>query len=304
MNRDWAVARIAERQHGLVTRDQARGCGLSDNEIAGRLAAGRWVSVRPAVLAISGVPPSWEQQVRAACLAGWDVAVASDLTAARLWGLLLPPPDVIEVTTPRGRQMRLAGVRHHRRSNLHPGDLTRCHGIPATTPARTLVDVSGRVRPGRLGSVVDDALRRKLVSLDELRVCHDRVDTGPGRRPTVALRQVIAQRGPGYDPGGSDRELWVMKVLQRAGIRPPVQQHRVFVGAGHYDIDLAFLPEMVGLEFDGWEWHGSYTAFHRDRERTRLLVASGWTMLPITAQTSAADLVRDVKAALELCVHT
>lgn len=132
MDSNWAVARIAERQHGLVTRDQARSSKCE-----------------------------------------------------------LPAPEVIEVTTHRGRQMRLAGVRHHRRS---------------------------------------------------------------------ALREVIAKRGPGYDPGGSDRELWVMKVLQRAGIRPPVQQHRVFVGAGHYDIDLAFLPEMVGMEFDSWEWHGSYTA--------------------------------------------
>lgn len=277
---------------------------MSDNEIAGRLSSGRWVAVRPAVFGISGVPPSWEQQVRAACLVACDVAVASDLTAGRLWGLKLPAPEIIEVATPVGRQIRLTGVRHHRRSNFHPGDITRCSGIPATTPARTLVDVSGRVRPERLGPVVDDALRRKLVLLGELRACHERVATGPGRRPTVALRQVIAKRGPGYDPGGSDRELWVMKVLQRAGIRPPVQQHRVFVGAGHYDLDLAFLPEMVGMEFDSWEWHGSYTAFHRDRERTRLLVANGWTMLPITAQTGAADLVRDVKAALDLCVHT
>jgi hypothetical protein len=75
--------------------------------------------------------------VRAACLVACDVAVASDLTAGRLWGLKLPAPEVIEVTTHRGRQMRLAGVRHHRRS---------------------------------------------------------------------ALREVIAKRGPGYDPGGSDRE--------------------------------------------------------------------------------------------------
>lgn len=303
IGKDRAAARVAERQHGLVTRDQARCCGLTDNEIAHRLAAGRWLAVRPSVFVLNGVPASWEQQVRAACLATGDVAAASDLTAGRLWGLLLPAPEVIELTTPMGRQVRLSGVRHHRRSTLHPVDIGRCGGIPTTSPARTLVDASGSVRPQRLGSVVDDALRRGLLTLGELRACHARVDTGPGRRPTVALRRVIARRGQAYDPGGSDRELKVMQILVNAGIRPPVQQHRVHIGGRYYDLDLAYPPEMVGLEFDGWEWHGSYTAFHRDRERMRRLAAAGWTMLPVTAKTDPADLVSDVKAAFGLCVR-
>lgn len=58
---------------------------------------------------------------------------------------------------------------------------------------------------------------------------------------------------------------------------------------------------LVGLEFDGWDTHGTFTAFHRDRERTRLLVALGWTMIPITARTDPADLVGAVRAALALC---
>lgn len=303
MSRDEVVARLAERQHGLITREQARRVGLSEGEIAWRLASGRWRRVRKGVFAIAGAPPSREQAILGACLIS-EGAVASHLTAGWLWGLQVPESSGIHVTTPPGIRLRHEGIVHHRRSPLALADLIRCKGIPVTTPARTLVDTSGLVRPGRLGSVVDDALRRKLVTLADLRACHFRVDTGPGRRITVALRHVLAERQPGYDPGGSDRELWVKQVLVAAGLPVPVQQHRVWIGSRWFDLDLAYPPDLVGLEFDGWDTHGTFTAFHRDRERTRLLVALGWTMLPVTAKTRPTDLVRDVRAALALSGHS
>ncbi len=303
MSIDLIIARLAARQHGLVTRGQAHASGMTDNAIAGRLATGRWRRVGNGVFVINGTPPSWEQQVRAACLAVGNVAVASDLTAGRLWGMLLPAPQVIEVATPPQRHARLAGVRHHRRSTLHPTDVTRHRGIPVTSSARTLVDISGRVLHGQLGEAVNDALRRKLVRVEDLRACHERIDTGPGRRATVAMRTIMAERAPGFDPGGSDRELWVMKVLARAGVRPPVQQHRVHLGDRHYDLDLAYPPELVALEFDGWDAHGTFLAFHGDRQRIRRLAAAGWRVLPITARTTPAELVGDVTAALSLSVR-
>ena len=276
---------------------------MTDNAVAGRLAAGRWRRVASGVFVINGAPPSWEQQVHAACLAVGDAAVASDLTAGRLWGMLLPTPQVVEVATPSGRQTRLAGLRQHRRSTLHPTDVTRHGGIPLTSCARTLVDVSGRVPLAKFERAVNDALRRKLLRLEELRSCHERIDTGSGRRATVALRKILAERAPGFDPGGSDRELWVMKVLARAGIPPPVQQHRFHLDDRYYDLDLAYPPEMVALEFDGWDAHGTFLAFHGDRQRTRRLVAAGWRVLPITARTTPAELVTDVSAALSLSVQ-
>lgn len=303
MSRDEAVARLAERQHGLITREQARRAGLSDREIAGRLRSARWVALRRGVFAIAGAPSTREQAICSACLISEGTA-ASHLTAGWLWALQVPESSGIHVTTPPGIRLRHEGIVHHRRSPLALADLTRCKGIPVTTPARTLVDTSGLVRPGRLGSVVDDALRRKLVTLADLRACHSRVDTGPGRRITVALRQVLAGRQPGYDPGGSDRELWVKQVLVAAGLPVPVQQHRVWIGSRWFDLDLAYPPDLVGLEFDGWDTHGTFTAFHRDRERTRLLVALGWMMLPVTARTRPTDLVRDVRAALALSGHS
>jgi very-short-patch-repair endonuclease len=300
---DRAVAEIARRQHGLVALAQARECGLSSAQISVRVGTGRWSTVRRGVFLVNGVPPTWEQVVRAACLATADVAAASGLTAGRLWGLRLPRPEQVELTTPPGRQVRLAGVRHHRRSDLSPVDLTGCRGIPTTNPARTLVDTSGEVPPAALGVVVDDALRRRLVTLGDLRACHQRVDTGPGRRALIAMRAVLAERQVGYDPGGSDRELAVSRILRRAGLPPPVPQFRVRIGSRTYILDYAYPRESVTLEFDGWDVHGTFSAFHADRQRARALVAVGWRLVLVTAQTTPAELVATVRAALALSVH-
>lgn len=286
----------AARQHGLVSRAQARAAGLTDRQVDRRLRSGRWTAARRGVLRVAGAPCTEEQVVMAACLAAGPAVVASHLTAARLWRLRLPDPESLELTTPPRRRLRVDGVQQHRFTQLVADDVHRLRGIPVTSPARTLVDCSGRVGPDQLGRVVDDALRRRLVRLPDLVRCHARVTSG--RRPTAAMGRVLDERAPGYDPGGSDRELQVLRTLVAAGLPAPVQQHPVVVGARSFRLDLAYPRAGIAIEFDGWDAHGTFEAFHGDRERSRLLVAAGWRLVHVTARTRPADLVRDVRALL------
>lgn len=286
----------AAKQHGLVTLGQARAAGVSDDQIHRRVRSGRWAVQRRGVYRVTGAPATEDQVVLAACLAAGPAAVASHLTAARLWRLRLPEPEHIELTTPPGRRVRAEGVRQHRFGQLAADEVHRLRGIPVTTPARTLVDCSNRVGVGELGRVVDDALRRRLVRLPDLARCHARVPGG--RRPTAAMARVLAERAGGHEPGGSDRELQVARTLVAAGLRPPVPQHRVVVARRTFFLDLAYPDARVGIEFDGWDAHGTFEAFHGDRERARLLVAAGWRLVHVTARTAPADLVRDVRSVL------
>lgn len=294
---DAAIARVATRQHGLVSRSQALRCDLSRRAIEIRLRTGRWVVVRRGVYLIAGTPPSERQAVLAAILAAGDDAMAARLTAARLWGFDLPAPDEIELLGPH---RRLEGVVAHQSTNLVAADRAQLGAIALTSPARTLVDSSGRVPPHRLGPVVDDALRKGLVRLADLRACHERVDTGPGRRHTIAMRAVLEERAPGYAAGDSQREADIVRLLADPGLPAPVLGHRVRIGRHTYKLDIAWPEAMACIEFDGWATHGTFTAFHRDRQRLRRITAAGWTVLLATAQTDLHELVGDVTRILEL----
>lgn len=289
MGTDALIARIAQHQNGLVTRTQAQAAGLTPRMIQVRISSGRWVVRRRGVYAIGGVPETERQVILAASLACGGVA--SHLTAAKLWGLDLPQPTAIELI---GSSTRLAGVRAHRSSTLERTDLASIGAIRVTGPARTLVDCSDAVPASELGAVVDDALRRGLVRLEQLRACHERIDTGPGRRPTVAMREVLAARTPGYGAGDSGREADIVRLLAAAGFPAPVLGHRVKVGGRTYKLDISWPESMAGIEFDGWATHKTFTAFHGDRNRLRRLVAKGWRILLVTAQTDLHELIGDV----------
>jgi len=297
MDGERGLLEQAARQHGLVTLDDVRRAGLSDDIVHRRLRHGRWSLQRRGVYRVNGAPATEAQAVMAACLVAGPAAVASHLTAARLWRLRLPDPELIELTTPPGRRVRAEGVRQHRTPFLARDEVHRVQGIPVTSVARTLVDCSGRVRRRELGRVVDDALRRRLVRLPDLARSHARVAPGGGRR-TAALARVLTERGPGHDPGGSDREAQVARALAAAGLPAPVQQHTVVVAGRTFHLDVAYPEARVAVEFDGWDAHRGFEAFHGDRERARLLVAAGWRLVHVTARTAPADLVRDVGSLL------
>jgi len=107
----------------------------------------------------------------------------------------------------------------------------------------------------------------------------------------------------GYDPGGSDCELDVMKIIKGGGpeLVLPKQQYRVRVeGHTHY-FDYAWPDTMNALEWDSWEFHGRMVSdFHKEKGRTRRLQRAGWTIWPLTSETSANEILALATAASAL----
>ena len=295
MKPDAILAELARYQNGLITRQQALEGGLSVKAIEHRLASGRWMVKRRGVYVIAGVPDSERQAVLAAELA--TGGIASHLTAASLWGMQFPSPEAIHVVGPRSR---LDGVRSHGSETLVDADRWRLGAIDLTSPARTMVDCAGTVPALRLGVVVDDGLRRGLLRLSDLRACHERVATGPGRRATVGLRDVLHERQPGYAAGDSQREADIVRLLARSGLPAPVLGHRVRIGRHTYKLDIAWPELLVCIEFDGWDTHRTFTAFHGDRQRGRRIATLGWRIVPVTSKTDLHELIGDLTRLLVL----
>jgi predicted transcriptional regulator of viral defense system len=88
-------------------------------------------------------------------------AVLSDGTALSLYEITTINPSVIDVTVPKATRLRRdvpTAVRIHQR-DYGAEDMTRVHGLPATTLFRTLVDL---IEAGRSLQFVDEALENVL----------------------------------------------------------------------------------------------------------------------------------------------
>ena len=293
------MADLAAHQHSLVTAGQLRAMHLSDNQRRHLVATGALRAVRRGVYTLPGVPPSWEQTVRAAVLAAGPGAVVSHATAGAVWQLAHCPrhrPDPTAIGVSAGRQLRLDGVAGCHRTL--PEQARRVHrGIPVTSPEQTIIDLAATLSDRQLGECIDDALRRGLIRLSRLHALVAAA-AGPGRRRTGPVRRAPAARGVGYDPGANVWEQTMDRQWDRHGLPASVRQHTVRVNGRTYRIDRA-IPELkIGIEWNGHATHGTRSGFDRDSDKRADLTAAGWHMLDFTPRSSPERICRAVLAAI------
>ena len=291
-----ALTPFAFTQYGLVTAEQALQ-RMSRRELDRRVRTGQLERIRPTVYRCEGAPPSWEQQLFGVCLRLGPSAVASHRSAARLWRLEPVISDRLEVTVPRGKSARLAGVTVHHAA-LQSGDRTRRFRIPVTSAVMTLIHLATTVGADTLEAALDDALRQRHTTVTQM----DRRlkgMAGSGRRQLRVLRRLIHERGPGYAPGESQWEDQSFRWIIAAGLPAPVRQYPVILDRRRRRIDLAYPDLKIAIEFDGWDRHQIRRRFDDDRARTVDLQLAGWLVLPFTSatlRTVVVDKVREARA--------
>jgi hypothetical protein len=109
---------------------------------------------------------------------------------------------------------------------------------------------------------------------------------------------VLAERGIGFEPGGSRSELDLLEVLRGAGLPEPVQQLRVRVGDRTYRPDFAWPSGKVFAEFYGTPFHTGVSAMVADSERITALSSAGWLPLVFTHASPDHEIVERTAAAL------
>jgi very-short-patch-repair endonuclease len=274
MNPGLASERLAAKQHGVLSRAQALELGLADRTIARRVESGRWRAMHPGVYAPQSAPPSWHQRLMAAVLCGGPGAMASHRSSAWLWRLDGLTERPIEISVPAGRRMR--GVIVHRRRPVDDPEDVSIDGIPATGIERTLLDLAAVVPVRRAGLALDDALRRGLTTLEAMRAI-----LGTKGRPGVrSLRELMNDR--------DHRDLRLESRLESALLRL-IRAHRLPVPVPQYDVmeggqfvarlDFAYPSKLLGIEADGYRWHGSIERWRSDLRRENRLKLLGWTVL-------------------------
>jgi hypothetical protein len=249
------------------------------------------------VFRVSGVPETPEQLIRAAVLAAGPGAVASHVSAGVLWKLQAIIPDRIDVTVERGRQPKVRGAYVHRVDRIPDEDRREIAGIPTTSVARLLVDLSAYWSPGQLRVALDQMLRRRETTLWALEQCVRRLESARGRHCSVIVA-LVKERTERPVVGESHLEQRIFEPLLAAGIELPVPQYDVVVEGQRFRLDFAWPDAMLYVEVDGFDTHRMYTDFHRDRRREALLVAAGWTPLHFTEISTPDEVAKRVTATL------
>jgi hypothetical protein len=288
---------FARVQHGLVTLTQLLACRFSHCAISRMVKGEKIERVRPGVYRLCGAPISWPATVLAAVLAVGDDAVLTHRSAAALWGLI-DRDDVAAVEISCPRQIRATGVRSHRR-RLPDEDRAVRDAIPVTTAARTLVDLAEHLGPVDLGKLVDEALRRRITTLAELRTVAGRSRAGRMARAGATMATVLADRGAGYDAGANDWEKEMDRLWDEWGLPAAARQYRIRVGGRSYRVDRAIVALRVAVEWNGRAYHGTRSAFEYDSDRRNRLQAAGWRVLDFHYRSDPKLILNTVRAVCE-----
>jgi hypothetical protein len=262
----------------VVSLGQLTALGLCTSTVRHRVKIGRLYRIHSGVFALS---PQLSKHGRwmAAVLACGPGAVLSHRDSADLWGLRANSRAALDVTVPgRGTRSR-AGIDVHRPRNLSAAYVTHHDGIPCTTVARTLLDLAEVVKRRQLERACRQA---EVLRLLDLRAIDELLERSDGRRGVKPLRAVLAKLAPETAFTRSKLERRLLALRERVGLPRPQVNCWIELPDGGEEVDFAWPERRLAIETDGWETHGTRSAFERDRRRDQRFTLAGWRVVRFT----------------------
>ncbi len=297
-----SIARLAEDQHGVVSRRQLLALRLSEDEIDQRVARGILHQLFRGTFAVGHRHIGRYGHMLAAVLACGDGTVLSHGSAAELLGLWNKRAVPVDVIAPRRAGRKIQGIRWHNVRRPLPDEVEIREGIPCTTVSRTLVDMAGRTRARSLRRLVEQAA--VLRQLDVRAV--DRVLARGRRRGAPNLRAILRvwRAGNEYKPVlRSPLEAKLLPALLERGVPHPECNVKLRIDGGKpIEVDMLWRDRRLVIEADGEETHGTRGAFQSDRRRAQRLVAAGYRVAGVTwgqAEDETSAVVGRIKRMLD-----
>jgi very-short-patch-repair endonuclease len=292
---DWRVAELAQRQYAVVSRTQLLALGMGRRAIVGRLQRGQLHEVFRGVYVVGVRRISRRGRWMAAVLACGEGAVLSHRSAGRLWRILPPAAEWVDVTCSRA-EIERKGIRGHRSLLLDDEWLVE-GGIPVTSSFRTIFDLAAVAPMREVERAFHEAEVRRLTDRVSLPVLLERY---PGRRGTRNLRALLESPEP-VGLTRNDFEEAFLALIDAHGVSRPRMNADISVRGRFFQIDALWEREKVAVELDSRSVHGTKKRFESDRQRDRILVAEGWKTFHITWRAlhkEATEIIADLTAAL------
>jgi hypothetical protein len=266
---------VATGQLGLLSRQQAKDVGYTDDQLRSRVMSGSLLKVGTNMYRLPGADARELPALRALMMdIGGDV-YASGHTAAALHGFdgysLKAPFDV---TIMRGRDVKRVGHRVHTTTRLDLIDRCTIGDVRSLSGVRTLLDLARAETVEQLTIAFDSGLRdgKFNESLAHRRIVEMR---SSGRFGIPKLLDVIegveAIRG-----GHSWLEREYLRIIDAAGLPlPDTQQVLTRAQDRLVRVDFRFPGTQVVVEVLGYRYHRSTEQLRRDAARMNALIAEG-----------------------------
>lgn len=269
--------RLVAGQHGAFLLRQAQAY-YSEKAIRYQVQTGNWSRiVRGAYLESEFADDPWARASGVQLLYGGRVVISHE-SAAELLGFGVLKPKAVHVTAVTGDDIvgREGVVIHTSALPMH--SIVRSGGLVIASAERTVVDIARLRRPRDGLAVADAALRcgaaRDLMSLE--------VKRAKGFAGVVKGRWVVKWADPRPE---SPQESRVRAECLAAGLPSPEIQLSVCdqYGVEIYRLDLGWREYMLGVEYDGRQFHlHDVEGFRKDRQRQNHLQSMGWEILRFT----------------------
>lgn len=288
LTRHRAIAVVAERQLGCFTYDQARAAGFGVDAVARLVRSGVWERLTSSVYHAAGATVSPAMELMAAVL-GVPASAAGFQSAAGMRGLPrfgLRRPELV-VVRHTNHQERTATI--HELKDVVPSDLEYVGPIPVTTVPRTIVDLAAIHRRPRLERVLDDALVRRLTTVDEVTAVLERV-ARRGKPGVLLLRGLLAARSDGLVLPTSELERIFYALVDNSTLPMPVRQwHPPWWDSPAGCVDTAWPRHHVIAEVDGRRWHTRDEHNERDKFRDGEAARHGYQVQRFTYKQVTTD---------------
>jgi very-short-patch-repair endonuclease len=269
-----AVASIAARQHGVVSRDQLREAGLTEAAIEQGIATGRLYPLFRSTFAVGHPRRDRSSRLLAAALACGEGTVISHGSAAALLGLWQFWPADIEVIAPVEAGRKFRGIRRRFVPPPPPEQIMSKAGIPCTTPSRTIIDVAGLAGVKLLANTVEQAAVLEVLNVPEI----DGILLKSRRRGTKKLNYVL-EPWRRYSPRvrvRSRMEAKMLPLLTHYSLPIPQCNEKLKVGRETFEVDFLWREQRVVVETDGGRYHDNPVARARDGHRNQVLARAGY----------------------------
>jgi Protein of unknown function (DUF559) len=242
------------------------------------------------------VSPDAEPTPHLRAYAGWlwsrRRGIIAGLSASALHGA-----KWVDVTAPleivHANRNPLTGIRV-RGDAIGEDEVVVVKGVPATTPARTALDLGCWYPRGEAVAAIDALARATDLKMPDVDLLAQRY---PRRRGIRQARAALALVDAGAQ---SPKETWLRLLLIHAGLPRPQTQIAVCDAFGDVIayLDMGWEETKVAVEYDGDQHRSDRRQFTWDIRRLEQLEGLGWIVIRVIAGDKPADIMRRVRSAL------